>query len=257
MPSFDLARLAPGRLGRGLGRRLLTGFSAMGDRVECCLCGWRGRFFLPGGLTIKRPGRKCPRCGSIERYRQLCVYLRERTDWLTRPARVLDLAPPPYFQAFCRRQANWRYLTADLMSPVVQIHTDITALSFGDRTFDLVFCFHVLEHVRADLAGMRELKRVVAPGGLALIQVPLRGTTTEEDPDLDPSRYEECYGQSDHVRYYGLDLRERLVSAGFDVRVIEVPEEFPAEDVARYGLAGEDRYIFACRPAPASNGESS
>jgi SAM-dependent methyltransferase len=164
--------------------------------------------------------------------------------------RVLDLAPPPYFQAFCRRSANVTYVTADLMAPDVQVHTDLTALAFREGVFDLALCFHVFEHVREDCAGMRELRCCLVPGGLALVQVPLGGETTFEDPRADPSQYERLFGQHDHVRYYGLDIRERLEEAGFTVEVLSITEEFGEERVARFGLGGEDQYFFVCRRSP-------
>jgi ubiquinone/menaquinone biosynthesis C-methylase UbiE len=53
---------------------------------------------------------------------------------------------------------------------------DITLLGFRDGVFDLVLCSHVLEHVSADVAAMRELYRVTCPGGVALVQVPVGWT---------------------------------------------------------------------------------
>jgi SAM-dependent methyltransferase len=251
MRATSFLQVAPARLRRGVGRRLLTAWCSLGNDVECCCCGWRGRSFLPGGVVVKRPNRKCPRCGSIERYRQLCLFLRERMGFLSQPQRVLDLAPPPYFRSFCRRLPHVTYVTADLMAQDTHIHTDLTALAFREQTFDLAICFHVFEHVRDDRAGMRELRRCLAPGGVALIQVPLRGAATFEDLQAHPSQYQELFGQSDHVRYYGLDIRDRLSEAGFEVQVIGIAAEFGPRDVERFGLGGDDRYLFVCR-RPAS-----
>lgn len=238
--------LQPQRIRDGLKRRLERVTCNLGNQVECRLCGWTGAHFLSGGLRLI-PGRKCPKCNSIERYRQLCAYLEEKTEFRSAPIRLLDLAPVPYFEAFYRRLPNIRATTADLMREDVDVQTDITRMVFDDDSFDMIFCFHVLEHVREDAAGMAELFRCLAPGGLALVQVPLREGETFEDPTADPARYEELFGQCDHVRHYGLDIQDRLRRAGFEVHVVSILDEFGPEKVRRLGLTGDDRYLFACR----------
>jgi SAM-dependent methyltransferase len=50
--------------------------------------------------------------------------------------------------------------------------TDITALPFPDRTFDLVICSEVLEHIPGHQAALAELVRVLKPGGRLVISVP-------------------------------------------------------------------------------------
>ena len=73
------------------------------------------------------------------------------------------------------------------------------------RSFDVLFCSHVLEHVRDDRKAMSEMFRVLKPGGWAVIQVPIATHRTIEDPSItDPRERERLYCQSDHVRLYGL-----------------------------------------------------
>jgi SAM-dependent methyltransferase len=48
---------------------------------------------------------------------------------------------------------------------------DITNLSF-DGEFDVVGCFDVLEHIPDDVEALRNLKKVLKPGGLLLVSVP-------------------------------------------------------------------------------------
>ncbi|MCX6545574.1 MAG: methyltransferase domain-containing protein [Acidobacteria bacterium] len=50
----------------------------------------------------------------------------------------------------------------------------VTALPFGDRTFERVLCLDVLEHLRLDeqAHAFEELSRVLEPGGEALVSVP-------------------------------------------------------------------------------------
>lgn len=49
----------------------------------------------------------------------------------------------------------------------------LEALPFEDDRFDLVFATDVLEHVEDDLAVLRELRRVSAPGAVLLVTVPV------------------------------------------------------------------------------------
>ncbi len=49
---------------------------------------------------------------------------------------------------------------------------DICAMPFGDASFDLVLATDIIEHVDGDEAALREIARVVAPGGSVLITVP-------------------------------------------------------------------------------------
>ena len=49
---------------------------------------------------------------------------------------------------------------------------DVSDLPYADATFDLVTCLDVLEHVKDDVAALRELRRVTAPHGRLLVAVP-------------------------------------------------------------------------------------
>jgi SAM-dependent methyltransferase len=49
---------------------------------------------------------------------------------------------------------------------------DATAMPFADGSFDIVIAAEVLEHIPADQAALREIARVLAPGGTAAVTVP-------------------------------------------------------------------------------------
>ncbi len=49
---------------------------------------------------------------------------------------------------------------------------NICELPFADNSFDLVLATDIIEHVDDDLAALREVLRVVRPGGTALVTVP-------------------------------------------------------------------------------------
>jgi SAM-dependent methyltransferase len=137
------------------------------------------------------------------------------------------------------------YLTVDLLPINIDAQMDITKLGFSPDTFDVIVCNHVLEHIPDDYAAMRELYRVLKPGGWALLQVPMSSqATTYEDPSIVlPEDRQRAFGQPDHLRLYGHDYTERLESCGFEVRVDTFASELPPEQRARYRLSAEMLYI--------------
>lgn len=80
-------------------------------------------------------------------------------------------------------------------------------LPYSDGSFDLVTAFDVVEHLDDDLAGLKEMRRVLRPGGRVLLFVPtfmfLWGLQDEV---------------SNHRRRYRLpELKRALAKAGFEV----------------------------------------
>jgi SAM-dependent methyltransferase len=51
-------------------------------------------------------------------------------------------------------------------------HEDLHHLSFEDCSFDAVLCLDVLEHVNDPITCLREIARILAPGGTAVITFP-------------------------------------------------------------------------------------
>jgi len=122
-------------------------------------------------------------------------------------------------------------------------------LPFKDNSFDALLCNHVLEHVEDDLKAMRELFRVLKPKGWAIVQTPIdRGRTqTFEDPSIVlPEDRERIFGQSDHLRMYGLDYPNRLEKCGFKVKVDTYVHELEKEIIDKYALSTEEDIHF-CR----------
>ena len=184
-------------------------------------------------------GALCPACGSLERHRATWLYLTRVAGILDGPRRVLDVAPAPFIAAALSRAPEVDYLSIDLESPLAMRHMDVTALDLPDATFDVLLCSHVLEHVPDDRAAMRELYRVLRPGGVAMLQTPWnrKAPDTDEDPTVtDEAERVRRFGQADHVRMYGRDLLDRLTQAGWIIDVIDPVTTFGDAAVVRYGL---------------------
>jgi hypothetical protein len=222
------------------------------DPAECPVCGTVVEAFLPSGLQRVVPDRMCPTCTSLERHRAVWLYFRQRTDLFTAPHRLLDVAPDRAFGPRLAALPNVDYLSADLVSPKAMIRLDLTQIPHPDASFDVIYVSHVLEHIPDDRRAMREIHRVLKPGGWAVLLVPMFGATTREDPTVvDPAERERLFGQDNHVRMYGHDgeYERRLREAGFDVTAEHFVAELDPTLVRRYRLQTDELIHLCAKPA--------
>ncbi len=219
-----------------------------GSSRHCTVCNRSSRKFLSFGV-FPRPDAQCPQCSSLERHRLAIVFLRERTDLFDGlQKRFLHIAPERCFVRMFSEAAGAGYLTADLLKTEVMESMDITDISWPDGSFDVIYCSPVLEHVVDDCQAMRELCRVLAPSGWAMLNVPITANETYEDPSVtDPTERVRQFGQKGHVRRYGPDYMDRLTAAGFDVTRISAGDLVSDANIERYGLAnGASGDLFYC-----------
>jgi len=216
--------------------------------VECNACGWAGEGFLD---LMGEPGVLCPECGAYERHRAAVAYL-GLVDLPGRSGRVLEVGNG-LVQAF-RLWAETRgraYVSLDLWPGFARVRGNAHRLPFPDRSFDLVFCFHVLEHVESDRAALEELARVLDTPGLAVLQVPYDDTrflTTENTVPANGAMAVRYY--YDHRRDYGLDVLERCGACWGHVAEVHPLGPIPAESARRHGFARNHGTLFLCRHAP-------
>ena len=208
----------------------------------CNVCGHRGRFQAAG--KPRRIDARCPKCGSAERYRLLALWL-DRHGGFLRHAHMLHFAPEAGL-AFMLKTRVGRYRSADIAPGRADLVLNIEAIAAPDESYDCVVCSHVLEHVE-DRRALLEIRRVLKPGGVALIMLPvIEGwATTYENPKVTtPEERKRHYGQADHVRYYGADVRDRIRGAGFQL------DDFTAEgeDVLTYALQRGEKLFIARKP---------
>lgn len=211
-----------------------------GDTFTDPIDGKSFRSFLPYGYGKQRNNVLSPSTLSLERHRLLWLYLANETDFFTAPKKVLHFAPEQAFYKRFRNQENLDYTTTDLNSPLADVKADICNLPFGDNQYDLILCNHVLEHIPDDTRAMRELYRVLKPGGMGIFQIPQdlsREKTFEDDSITDQKQRAEIFGQYDHVRVYGRDYFDKLRSIGFTVVEEDYTKKIAPGLVERYCLA--------------------
>jgi len=197
------------------------------------------RKFLPYGYVNIRENALSPGTLSLERHRLLWLYLQRETDLFSKPYKVLHLAPEQAFYKRFKQMKNLDYITADLYSPLADIKADITNLPFDDNSFDVVFCNHVLEHIKDDTKAMKELFRVMKSGGWGIFQIPLdknRAVTFEDDSITDKDERTRIFGQYDHVRVYGMDYFDKLQSVGFSVEALDYSAILSEKEITKYAL---------------------
>lgn len=196
--------------------------------------------FLPYGYGNQRENVLSPSTLSLERHRLLWLYLKDHTDFFTASHKVLHFAPEQAFYKRFRKLENLDYTTTDLESPLADVKADICNLPFEDNSFDFILCNHVLEHIPDDTLAMQELYRILAPGGIAILQIPQdlqREKTFQDDSITDPKERAKIFGQYDHVRIYGRDYFGKLRSVGFDVEEVDLTSEMDPKLIDKYRLA--------------------
>ena len=179
---FSRARIAAGRLRRQYRyRRSFHRFSALYARTPAprLPLSWKDRMPILGEDTAGT---------QFDRHYIFHPAWAARILAETKPAEHVDISST---LAFCTLVSAfipvrfYDFRPADLrLSGLISEAADVTCLPFADGSIPSLSCMHTLEHiglgrygdpldVDGDLKGMRELARVLAPGGNLLVAVPL------------------------------------------------------------------------------------
>jgi SAM-dependent methyltransferase len=227
----------------------LSSLANIGSRVACPCCGGRFRKFARfHGLHDQ-----CPSCGSLMRQRAITLYLRDVLNVPETGGQVLHIGPAEAIRRWITAFPSVRYVSADIEPHVADVEADITDLPFRDESFDLLICLHVLEHVEDDKTAIRELYRVLRPGGKAVVQLPPSPfeETLEDAKVTDPADRERLFGQYDHVRLAGADYIHRLEEPGFDVTREDHAATLDLETRNLYAVHAGEPFYVCVKPAAA------
>jgi SAM-dependent methyltransferase len=208
-----------------------------GEKHQCPVCEKKIRAFVP----LKVDDKLCPYCGSPARHRRLWTLLQ---PLLSNKIKVLDFSPPRCLYRKINSLPQVTYTPTDFAGEfLAATNLDITRLALADNSYDLIICYHVLEHIEADMLAMAELFRVLKPGGCCFIQTPFKdGDIYENSAVTTPAQRLEHFGQDDHMRIYSVaGIRQRLASVGFRVERLDFSEQ---ED-NYYGFRTQETVLVA------------
>ena len=211
--------------------------------ATCPLCGFHGKFRCFGEPV--RTAVRCPSCGSLERHRLFALAHRQGAlDFKGKD--VLAFASDQATRDVIRSSGPGSYDDSSWPpTPEAKFSLDIQSIDLPDGSYDVAVASHVLEHVD-DRRALSELFRILRPGGQLIFMIPIAEgwAKTYEDPTKTSERERHIhFGQFDHVRYYGADVRDRVRDAGFELA------EFTASgpETIEYGLMRGEKVFIATR----------
>lgn len=199
---------------------------------RCNFCDWQGSEF-EGGWHCE--ASICPGCGSNGRDRWLLHCLVACVPGVGPRTRLMETSPRMGTAYKDAMSARVDYLASDYdqRAHKADVAIDLQDIALPDDHLDVVLSAHVLEHVPDTDAALRELFRVLKPGGSLVLLVPVLQPFTA--PPAEP----EFHGDDTPVFWrFGYDLTERLAKHGFDTRLL-CPEGFRLHAVKRDTFFGE------------------
>lgn len=231
------------------GNRFIKLFARLfrGNKVRCNVC----------GTTFNRFRKKkaqshvfyyCPRCRSDESIRSLWFFLSNE---------IIGKKNKKLFLVFGKNKLLLKKLKNLNIAPE---NIDIDYFNSPDNKrgknlqgniYDVIILSHVLQFVVDDLLVYSELKRLLRPGGIALIQTvtnpEMERTYENINSPEDIDRLKEHY-EPGYLRIYGANFNKHLIKAGFDVEVIDYAEQLGPDARDYYQVGRSEReLIYICK----------
>jgi len=207
----------------------------------CPICDFKGDFIEIREEDRWHPHKElsCSRCRSAGRHRMVwLVYseLKKKKEGFS--GKALHCSPMK-----CLREKfikDFVYTSIDFppresKSGVTKacLNQDLRNMFFQDNYFDIVVCIAVLDDIKETEQAIKEIYRIIKPGGVAFIVVPIfkdDKSKRMEKPEL--KNWWRC----------GLDFFQKYVDVGFEIKIIKSNQ---IDGYEKYGLIGD--YLALCR----------
>lgn len=188
-----------------------------GNNYNCNVCNSN----LSRFVILENKTKICPKCGSSPRARQLLKYLLENK--CLEDKIVLHFSPNFGLKNAQKKLNSKKYVTSDFEGEFeADKKLNLENIDEPDSSYDLIICFHVLEHIENDKIAIQELFRILKPLGFCLLQTPFKEGDIYEDKNIKTKEERlKHFGQDDHVRIYSVGgLIKRLEAEKFNVEKI-------------------------------------
>jgi SAM-dependent methyltransferase len=160
--------------------------------------------------------------------------------------KILDFSPSRSLYRVMKK-GDYFYISSDVSGDFIsETSYDIMNIDSEEESYNLIICYHILEHIENDTMAMKELWRVLKKDGYCLIQTPFKeGEIFEDYSVTTPEEREIYFGQSDHVRIYSVyGLKNRLENVGFTVEVRNYIEK--QDNI--YGFSERETVLICYKP---------
>jgi len=173
-------------------------------QFECPACGFQGAFVTLHAVYGDRKYAQCPKCGALERHRLMALVMKDvEKSYSFSGKDILHFAPEPFFAPALKARAR-SYRCSDLVMRNMDMRANLTDLPIESASVDVLLASFILQYIADDMRALREIRRVLRPGGLAVLPVTVVSDTTVEYPE--PNMHE----SGGHVRAPGPDYFDRM-----------------------------------------------
>ncbi len=196
-----------------------------GDDIYCPFC---SGFYKAEKYKLTRElSSLCPVCGSTIEERTILLFLQAKTEFLSGELKVLTVTEPgrisEYFGNFPGAEVKIYNETGDFT-----IRDNTLKNKYESGSFDLIVCNYILEKLPDYISVLKELKRILKPDGLMMLQAnidPAKDKTAEYPITSYKDRMS-MYGIAGNHRRFGSDYAELIRSQGIKVSRLKFTEGF-------------------------------
>lgn len=183
--------------------RIRLKFGPERDNFVCPACEYEGPFIDVFETSGFRKNAQCPKCGAFERHRLQFLTLEKLAGLCDFPEMaMLHIGPDLFFRKKFKKTFK-SYTHAEI---VVKSRVGLKArsanLPFDKASFDFIFASEVFEFLKDEARALEEIRRVIRPGGVAVLPVPILAEDTIEYPKANPHEF-------GYVRAPGMDFYDR------------------------------------------------